>query len=111
MNRLGRRDFLKWGIASGTAFLGWHLVEFEGSNLGVDHPYRWGLGGNLGPGQEATVTDGIRLQTPTPGRDYWVGLVQETVQWVPGQDGKGRTRISVLSLPHKVTVSPVTKNR
>ena len=68
-------------------------VEFDGDS-GVDHPYRWGLGAPLPPGQSVTVTGAIRVKT-TQSRNYWAGLVQEQIAWL--QDNSGRTLITVVS--------------
>ena len=70
-------------------------VDFNG-RTGKDHPYRWGLGGDLGPGQSRTIVGYIRLNTSKT-VNYWGGLVQEGVRWV--QDGVGTTSISVHSTP------------
>ncbi|MBI5032044.1 MAG: DUF362 domain-containing protein [Chloroflexi bacterium] len=72
-------------------------IDFEGRDKTmIDHPYRWGLGAPLAPGQSATITGAIRLKTPRSGK-YWAGLVQEQVRWI--QDNVG-TQV--------VTVSPVS---
>ena len=67
-------------------------VEFAARSGGKDHPYRWGLGGDLAPGSSVTVTGYIFLKTQRV-TDYWVGLVQERVQW--WQDNLGTTTITV----------------
>ncbi len=58
----------------------------------LDHPYRWGLGAPLAPGQSATITGAIRLKS---GRalKYWAGLVREQIAWV--QDRQGEQTIAV----------------
>jgi hypothetical protein len=38
-------------------------VGVDFGRAGVDHPYRWGLGAPLAPGQTATITGAIRLRT------------------------------------------------
>ncbi len=79
-------------------------VEFEG-HPGVDHPYRWGLGAPLAPGQSATITGSIRLKTPRAVK-YWAGLVNEQVAWL--QDNAGTQTITVTpvtSTPHIVQVA------
>ena len=68
-------------------------VDFNGStaNGGIDHPYRWGFGAPLPPGQSATVNGSIRLKT-TQSRYFWIGLVKEQVVWL--QDHVGRALIT-----------------
>ncbi len=66
-------------------------VDFEG-RTGVDHPYRWGLGAPLGPGQTVVVNGAIRL-TSVQSRNYWAGLVREQVAWL--QDNQGTQSITV----------------
>jgi hypothetical protein len=70
-------------------------IDFDG-RTGIDHPYRWGLGAPLPPGQSATITGGIRLTT-VRARDYWTGLVREQIAWV--QDRQGARTIAVNALP------------
>mgnify|MGYP000088293618 CR=1 FL=1 len=68
-------------------------VDFDKRPHSVDHPYRWGLGRDLGPGEEVTVV-GYLQAPPTPGRYvYWVGVVKEGVQWF--KDRMGATVIEV----------------
>ncbi len=71
-------------------------VDFSGSTAsgGIDHPYRWGLGSALRPGQSVTVTGAVRLNT-IQSRYYWAGLVQEQIAWL--QDRVGRMLITVNS--------------
>ncbi len=66
-------------------------IDFDGRN-GIDHPYRWGFGAPLAPGQMATITGAIRLETGQA-KDYWAGLVQEQIAWL--QDRQGMQRITV----------------
>lgn len=68
-------------------------VEFDGDTLGIDHPYRWGLGTPLAPGQTAVIGGAIRLKF-TQSRNFWVGLVQEQVAWL--QDNLGLEAITVV---------------
>ncbi|MGB8647481.1 MAG: hypothetical protein WCF84_19770 [Anaerolineae bacterium] len=70
-------------------------IDYDGRS-GVDHPYRWGLGAPLAPGQSVTVTGAIRLNTPQV-RNYWAGLVQEQVAWL--QDNTGQQQITVQPAP------------
>jgi hypothetical protein len=67
-------------------------VEFAARAGGKDHPYRWGLGSNLASGASVTVTGYIRLMTQRT-TTYWVGLVQERVQW--WQDNWGTSSVTV----------------
>jgi hypothetical protein len=67
-------------------------VDFDG-RTGVDHPFRWGLGSSLAPGETRTITGTIRLTTIAM-RDFWVGLVQELIAW--RQDREGRHYITVM---------------
>jgi hypothetical protein len=66
-------------------------VDFDG-RAGIDHPYRWGLGAPLAPGQFATVNGTIRLKTPQA-INYWAGLVREQAVWL--QDHFGTQLITV----------------
>jgi len=67
-------------------------VEYGARLGGKDHPYRWGLGGQLNSGASVTVTGYIFLKTQRT-TNYWVGLVHERVQW--WQDNRGNTSITV----------------
>lgn len=80
-------------------------VEFDG-NTGVDHPYRWGLGTPLEPGQTAVVSGAIRMKY-TQSRNYWVGLVREQIAWL--EDNLGTEAITVIgALPPPVTKPAIT---
>ncbi|MBI5651319.1 MAG: S8 family serine peptidase [Chloroflexi bacterium] len=68
-------------------------VDFDGRS-GVDHPYRWGLGAPLQPGETRTITGTIRVKT-TGAKSYWAGLVQEQKAWI--QDRIGVTGITVTA--------------
>jgi hypothetical protein len=89
-------------------------VDFDGRS-GIDHPYRWGLGAPLAPGQSTVVTGAIRLNA-AQSRNYWVGLVRERVVWL--QDHQGTQKITVNAPPPPsgqptitaVTFSPTTLN-
>jgi len=67
-------------------------VDFGARSGGKDHPYRWGLGADLAPGNTVTVTGYIRLTTQRT-TAYWAGLVQEAVQW--WQDNVGTASVTV----------------
>jgi hypothetical protein len=60
-------------------------LDFD-NRTGVDHPYRWGLGSSLGPGESRTFTGLVRLQTPQA-QKYWGGLVREFVAWLDDREG------------------------
>ncbi len=85
-------------------------IDFTG-RVGWDHPYRWGLGSPLAPGETRTITGAIRLRN-TQFIDYWAGLVREQIAWL--QDRKGVQRVTVRApadaLPQiiAVTFSPTT---
>lgn len=66
-------------------------IDFDG-RTGIDHPYRWGFGTSLAPGETRTITGQIRLHTAQT-KNYWAGLVQELVAW--RQDNLGKTSITV----------------
>ncbi len=70
-------------------------IDFDG-RAGIDHPYRWGLGAPLAPGQSATITGSIRLKT-VRSINYWVGLVREHIAWL--QDRQGVQNITVTAAP------------
>jgi hypothetical protein len=67
-------------------------VDFDGRS-GIDHPYRWGLGGTLQPGESATITGGIRLRTPQA-RTYWAGLAREQIAWLVTRQAMQTIRVS-----------------
>ena len=67
-------------------------VDFDG-RTGIDHPYRWGLGAPLAPGQSATITGAIRLTTQRT-TNYWWGFVREQIAWM--QDRQGVQSIVVV---------------
>ncbi len=85
-------------------------VDFAG-RTGIDHPYRWGLGAPLAPGERTTITGAIRLNR-VQATDYWAGLVQEGVQWL--QDEEGKQKVTVTPAPIRppaivsVTFTPTT---
>jgi hypothetical protein len=66
-------------------------VDFDG-RTGIDHPYRWGLGAPLAPGQFASITGTIQLNTPRA-ISYWAGLVREQNVWL--QDHVGTRQVTV----------------
>ncbi len=79
-------------------------IDFDG-RTGIDHPYRWGLGAPLAPGQSVTITGAIRLKTARA-IEYWAGLVREQIAWI--EDAKGKQAISVLPVANVVQITSVT---
>src|SRR5205085_10965241 len=73
-------------------------VDYDGraaSLIGIDHPYRWGLGSPLAPSETRTITGQIRLNS-VQSKNYWAGLVREQVQWL--MDTQGITLIKVAAV-------------
>jgi hypothetical protein len=68
-------------------------VDFDG-RTGIDHPYRWGLGAPLAPGQFATITGTIQLNS-LQAINYWAGLVREQSVWL--QDHVGTQKVTVTA--------------
>jgi|GEM_PF-534432 serine protease AprX len=66
-------------------------IDFD-NRTGIDHPYRWGFGTPMQPGETRTITGAIRLQN-AQAQNYWAGLVQEFIAWL--QDRQGAQKISV----------------
>lgn len=83
-------------------------VDFDGRS-GIDHPYRWGLGSPLAPGETRVITGTIRLKTPRVIR-YWTGLVQEDIAWLQDQQGTQTIAVNPVQSPQitAVTFSPTT---
>jgi hypothetical protein len=72
----------------------WRIgVDYQGRASPLDHPYRWGLGGALQPGESRTITGSIVLNTPSV-REYWAGIVEEKIAWK--SDRSGVTIITVI---------------
>jgi len=69
-------------------------VDFDGNSTGTDHPYRWGLGKPLAPGQTCTVTGSIKVANASS-KNYWAGLVSEWVGWQ--QDNQGKQFVTVAA--------------
>ncbi|MBI4318629.1 MAG: N-acetylmuramoyl-L-alanine amidase [Chloroflexi bacterium] len=69
-------------------------ADYAGRSGIVDHPYRWGLGRELAPGETTTVVGYIRLST-LRSANYWAGLVRESVAWLA--DGTGNTTVQVVA--------------
>jgi predicted alpha-1,2-mannosidase len=70
-------------------------IDFDG-RTGIDHPYRWGLGAPLAPGQTTTITGAIRLRTART-INYWCGLVREKIAWL--EDRQGTQSVTVMPAP------------
>jgi len=66
-------------------------VDFSG-NSGVSHPYRWGFGKTLAPGESVTITGYIKL-TGQASAQYWGGIIQEYVKYF--SDNVGQQTIAV----------------
>jgi hypothetical protein len=79
-------------------------VDFDG-RAGVDHPYRWGLGAPLAPGQTAVVNGAIRLNNAAA-RNYWAGLVREQIAWLQDNQGKRIITVNVPAGPPPVLGQP-----
>ncbi len=77
-------------------------IDFDG-RVGIDHPFRWGLGAPLAPGETRTITGAIRLRT-TRTIKYWAGLVRELIAWL--QDRQGEQTIAVK--PGIITITSAT---
>ncbi len=67
-------------------------IDFDG-RTGIDHPYRWGLGSPLPPGETRAITGWIRLKDAET-KDFWAGLVQEQIAW--RDDHQGATAITLI---------------
>jgi hypothetical protein len=81
-------------------------VDFDG-RTGIDHPYRWGFGAPLAPGETRTITGAIRLKTPQA-RNYWAGLVNERIAWLQDQQGKQMITVGSGVQITSVTFTPTT---
>jgi hypothetical protein len=88
-------------------------VDFD-SRIGIDHPYRWGLGAPLAPGQTTVVNGAIRLNS-AQSRNYWAGLVREKIAWLQDILGTQAITVNAGTLPGapqptitSVTFSPTT---
>lgn len=96
-------DSRGFGAQTGSFRVG---IDFDG-RAGIDHPYRWGLGKPLGPGETALVTGAIHLRTPGT-KKYWTGLVQEYVQWMQDQQGTQTVTVKPGPVITSVTFTPTT---
>lgn len=66
------------------------------------YPYRWGLGGDLRPGERRTITGAVILRTERA-TDYWLTLVQE---WIGFAEEFARTRIVYDLTPPTAALDP-----
>ncbi len=82
-------------------------IDFDGRAASIiDHPYRWGFGAPLAPGESRTITGAIRLKTGRAVK-YWAGIVRELVAWL--QDRQGEQMITVTGgLSGVVEITDVT---
>ncbi|MCL5961363.1 MAG: N-acetylmuramoyl-L-alanine amidase [Chloroflexi bacterium] len=73
-------------------------LDFSGRSQSADHPYRWGLGKDLAPGETTTVVGYVRLSTVKT-TNYWTGLVQEGVAWIADDQGSTPVRVTGAAPP------------
>jgi hypothetical protein len=66
-------------------------IDYSG-NTGVSHPYRWGFGKTLAPGETISITGYIKL-TGNASTQYWGGVIQEFVKYFT--DNVGQQTIAV----------------
>jgi Mg-chelatase subunit ChlD len=52
-------------------------IDFDGRTQPTAYPLRWGLGGDLAPGQTTTVRGYVNPQTHRHEATFWAGVVQE----------------------------------
>ena len=83
-------------------------VDFDG-RTGIDHPYRWGLGAPLAPGETVTITGAIRLRTGQMVK-YWAGLVREQVAWLQDRRGEQIITVNPAAQITNATFTPTTVN-
>jgi len=83
-------------------------VDFDGRAASmIDHPYRWGFGSSLQPGETRVINGRIRLNT-VAAKNYWAGLVREQIAWL--QDEQNKTIITVTPLAPPPTGKPTLTN-
>ncbi len=71
-------------------------VDFDGrAATMIDHPYRWGFGSPLQPGETRVINGQIRLNAIAT-KNYWAGLAREQIAWL--QDEQGKTIITVTPI-------------
>lgn len=81
---LGQRGFWRVGVDWSTT---------PGGTDGSRYPYRWGLGRDLLPGEEATVVGYIRMDHRHPELWLHAALIQEQVRY--WDDQAGRTTVEI----------------
>ncbi len=84
-------DFNTRGFAKANGMVRF-AIDFAG-NSGTAHPYRWGLGKDLQPGESTTVTGFVKLNTSQVA-GYWGGVLQEYVKYF--NDNVGNHLVSVI---------------
>lgn len=86
-------DALGFEGEQGTYRLG---LNVEGA-YPTQFPYRWGLGRDVKPGESIDVTGSVRVMNPTPGTQYWFGVILEGGEEPDTiiQDGMGAVDITV----------------
>ncbi|MDB5080098.1 MAG: N-acetylmuramoyl-L-alanine amidase family 2 [Chloroflexi bacterium] len=78
-------------------------IDFS-NNSGISHPYRWGLGKALNPGETATITGYVKMRTVRQ-VDMFGGVIQEYVKYF--EDNVGTTRIrTIMSGPNRTDRAP-----
>ncbi|HEX7588929.1 MAG TPA: DUF362 domain-containing protein, partial [Anaerolineae bacterium] len=83
-------------------------IDFTGRS-GMDHPYRWGFGSPLAPGETRVITGSIRMKNAQE-RDYWGGLVQEHIAWLQDREGIQLVTVSAISNGERPRVVHVHSN-
>ncbi|HEX9075368.1 MAG TPA: hypothetical protein VF932_06290 [Anaerolineae bacterium] len=83
-------------------------IDFD-ERTGIDHPYRWGLGAPLAPGESTTITGAIKLRSAQT-QNYWAGLVQETAGWVQDRQGVQNVTVKPGLQMTSVTIGPSSLN-
>lgn len=84
------QDFRSLGFSESTGSYRFG-VDYTG-RTGVDHPYRWGFDTPLASGETRTVTGYVELNS-SQSQNYWVGLVEEWIEW--HEDNLGSVLITV----------------
>ncbi len=69
-------------------------VDFSDNTTSTSHPYRWGFGKTLAPGESVTITGFIRMHTVRQ-IDMFGGIIQEYVKYF--DDNIGTTRIQTAT--------------
>ncbi|NWJ98480.1 MAG: N-acetylmuramoyl-L-alanine amidase [Chloroflexi bacterium] len=75
-------------------------VDYSG-NSGVSHPYRWGFGKTLAPGETVSITGYIKL-TGKASTQYWGGIVQEYIKYFTDNIGQ-----QTIAVQEGTTVIPI----